>query len=254
MAHAKLVCSECGAELSVLDAICPGCGAAIERKQAKVRSDRPKASTSAPVAEPRRVDGKAKRFEPWQIVAGLAVVALVAFFVYTEMQREHAGVQPVAQQQAAPAAMPQTPRVEIAPLEQAAAANPKDAGSLLRLANGLHDNGAYARAIEVYERYLAIEPDNPDARVDMGVCYFELGRLDSTGGAALLETARKEMTLVLKKRPDHQPAAFNLGIVTLTMGDLETSNKWFKRAVELNPSSDLGTRAKRILEQHSVTQ
>jgi len=202
MAHAKLVCSECGAELSVVDAICPGCGAAIERKQGKIRSDRPKASASAPVAEPRREVGKAKRFEAWQIVAGLAVVALVAFFVYTEMQREHVAVGPVAQQRTAPAAMPQTPRTNIAPLEQAAAANPKDAGSLLRLANGLQDNGAYARAIDAYEQYLAIKPDDPDARVDMGVCYFELGRLDSTGGATLLETALKEMTVVQQKHPD----------------------------------------------------
>jgi len=127
MAHAKLVCSECGAELSVVDAICPGCGAAIERKQAKIRSDRPKASASVPVAERRREVGKAKRFEAWQIVAGLAVVALVAFFVYTEMQREHVADRPVAQQQTAPGAMPQIPRTNIAPLEQAAAVNPKRA-------------------------------------------------------------------------------------------------------------------------------
>ena len=74
------------------------------------------------------------------------------------------------------------------------------------------------------------------------------------GYCAGVERAVEAVELALKKHPDHQPAAFNLGIVTLTMGDLETSNKWFKRTVELNPSSDLGTRAKRILEQHSVTQ
>ncbi len=254
MAHAKLVCSECGAELSVVDAICPGCGAAIERKQAKSRADRSKSPQTVPVSEPRRREGTPKRFEPWQVVAGLAVIALVAFFVYTELQRDHVSVQPVAQQQVPPAMMQQAPRVNLAPLEQAVAANPKDADALLRLGNGLHDNGAYARAIEVYERYLAIEPDNPDARVDMGVCYYELGKVDTAGGARLLESAKKEMELALKKRPDHQPAAFNLGIVALTMGDLESSNRWFKRAVELNPTSDLGTRAKRILEQHSVTQ
>jgi cytochrome c-type biogenesis protein CcmH/NrfG len=254
MAHAKLVCSECGTELSVVDAICPGCGAAIERRQAKARADRPKSPPTVPVAEPRRQRGAPKRIEPWQIVAGVAVIALVGFFVYTEMQRQRADVRPAPQQQMPPGMAPQAPRVDIAPLEQAVAANPKDAGALLRLANGLHDNGAFRRAIDVYERYLAIEPGNPDARVDMGVCYYELGKVDSAGGTALLETARNEMELALKKHPDHQPAAFNLGVVALTMGDLETSNKWFRRAVELNPASDLGTRAKRMLEQHTVTQ
>ena len=254
MAHARLVCSECGAELSVVDAICPGCGAAIERKQVKSRAERAKSPPTVPVSEPRKREGSPQRFEPWQVVAGVAVVALVAFFVYTELQREHAGVQPVAQQQAPPAMMQQAPRVNLAPLEQAVAANPKDADALLRLGNGLHDNGAYARAIEVYERYLAIEPGNPDARVDMGICYYELGTADSAGGARLFDTAKKEMELALKKRPDHQPAAFNLGVVSLAMGDLESSNRWFRRAVELNPSSGMGREAKRILEQHSVTQ
>jgi cytochrome c-type biogenesis protein CcmH/NrfG len=220
MAHVKLVCSECGAELSVVDAICPGCGAAIERKQAKSRADRLKSPPTVPVSEPRKREGTPKRFEPWQVVAGLAVIALVAFFVYTELQRDHASDQPVAQQQAPPAMMQQAPpammqqapRVNLAPLEQAVAANPKDADALLRLGNGLHDNGAYARAIEVYGRYLAIQPDDPDARVDMGVCYYELGKVDTAGGARLLETARTEMELALRKHPDHQPAAFNLGI------------------------------------------
>lgn len=254
MAHARLVCSECGAELSVVDAICPGCGAAIERKQPRARGDRLTSPETVPVSEPRTRGGTPKRFEPWQIVAGLAVVGLLAFFIYTELRREHADPVPAVPQQVQPPMAPLAPRVEIAPLEQAVAANPKDAAALLRLANGLQDNRAFARAIDAYERYLAIDPNDADARVDMGVCYFELGRADSAGGRSLLQTALKELELAARKRPDHQPAAFNLGVVNLTLGDLETSNKWFKRAAELNPTSDLGARAKRMLEQHSVTQ
>jgi tetratricopeptide (TPR) repeat protein/predicted RNA-binding Zn-ribbon protein involved in translation (DUF1610 family) len=253
MAHAKLVCSECGAELSVVDAICPGCGAAIERMPAKSRADRTHGSRTVPVSVPG-TKGARGRFEPWQIVAGLAVLGLIAFFVYTELRREHVDARPAPVQQTQPPPAAQAPRVDIGPLEQAVAANPKDAAAMLRLANGLQDNRAFARAADAYERYLAIEPDDLDARVDMGVCYFELGRADSAGGEAMLRTALKEMERVAKKRPDHQPAAFNLGIVYLTMGDLGASNMWFKRAVEVNPSTELGARAKRILEQHSVTQ
>jgi hypothetical protein len=255
VAHAKLVCSECGAELGADDAFCPNCGAAIERRQAKGRGEHPRtagASQSGPVAPTGSARGK-KRIEPWQVVAGLAVIALVAFFVYTEVRRDHVEARPAPQQMPA-TPPPQAPRTDIAPLERAVAANPRDPAALLSLANGLQDNGAYRRAIDAYERYLAIKPENPDARVDMAVCYFELGRADSVRGTALLETARREMELALKKTPGHQPAAFNLGIVALTMGDLEISNRWFRKAVELNPSSDLGVRAKRILDQHSITQ
>ena len=54
--------------------------------------------------------------------------------------------------------------------------------------------------------------------------------------------------------PRHQPSAFNLGVVYLHMQDLDESNKWFRRAVELNKDSDLGKRAQDILNQHGTPQ
>jgi Tfp pilus assembly protein PilF len=62
------------------------------------------------------------------------------------------------------------------------------------------------------------------------------------------------METVAKNSPTHQPAAFNLGIVNLHMGNLEESNKWFKRAVELDGSSELGMRAQNILQKHTFPQ
>jgi len=40
----------------------------------------------------------------------------------------------------------------------------------------------------------------------------------------------------------HQPSAFNLGVVYLHLSELEESNKWFRKAVEINRESDLGKR------------
>lgn len=134
--------------------------------------------------------------------------------------------------------------------------NPNDAGSKLLLANALHDAGTHdaaylPRAIEAYRSFLKAKPNDPNARVDLGICYFEVGKLDSTRAGEFFANAVKEMEAALKSDPKHQPGAFNLGIVQLYSGNFQESNKWFKKAVDLNPESDLGKRAKTILDQHS---
>ena len=97
----------------------------------------------------------------------------------------------------------------------------------------------------------SLSSGDPNARVDLGICYFELGKIDSTQSAALFSQAINEMESTLKNNPKHQPGAFNLGIVYLYSGDMKESNKWLQKTVELNPESDLGKRAKAILEQHN---
>ena len=84
----------------------------------------------------------------------------------------------------------------------------------------------------------------------MGICYFELARTDSIHSGAFLDLAITEMRKTLESAPKHQPAAFNLGIVYLTAGNLEESTRWFKQAVALDSTSSLGQRARQMLEQH----
>jgi Flp pilus assembly protein TadD len=147
--------------------------------------------------------------------------------------------------------MPQLQKVDLAPLEAAVKAAPNDAGALLRLANGQHDNGLYTAAIASYGRFLRLRPDDADARVDMGICYFELGRLDTTGSATNYLAALREMRTALEHQPDHQPAVFNTGIVHLAMGNLQESRTWLAKAVAMNKESALGRQAQKILDEHS---
>jgi Flp pilus assembly protein TadD len=107
------------------------------------------------------------------------------------------------------------------------------------------------RAIDVYTLYLAQRPDDPNARVDMGICYFELGRQDSAHGAQYVAAAVREMRRVADADPDHQPAAFNLGVVHLFIGATEESSAWFRKAVAIAPDTPLGKRAASLLEQHT---
>ena len=290
MAVAKLVCSDCGAGLLSGDAFCPQCGVKIETTEvaqettamrcpvcghtnkpgnkfcescgARLSKDRVPASPGKaggrPQNKPSRqqpaasAGGAKRKFEPWPFIAGFAVIALIAYFVYTEVSSDN--LKPVASKSTTPPvqSMPAVPPIE--PFENAVATNPEDPKALLQLANVLHDNRAFGRAIDTYKKYLAKVPKDPDARVDMGICYFQLAQEDSTNASRLFPLALQEMETAYKSDPTHQPAAFNLGIVNLNIGNLQESNKWFKRAVELNKNSDLGARAQRILDQHSIIQ
>jgi cytochrome c-type biogenesis protein CcmH/NrfG len=212
-----------------------------------------RAHSQPPQRKPKKNSG-GKKIEPWQILAGIAALAVIGYFVYSESNSPSLKTQPLGQDNTAPVT-PATMQ-EIEHLQKTVDANPNDAASLLRLANLLHDGGLHDtrflfRAEQAYKQYLVLNPKDPDARVDLGIVYFELARVDSLNTDALYSQAISEMQIVARANPKHQPAAFNLGIVNLHSGNAEESSRWFQKAVDINPNSDLGTRAKRLLEQHS---
>ena len=91
-----------------------------------------------------------------------------------------------------------------APLLEVVKKDPNDFDSLVKLANLYYDGQQFPSAIQYYERALAIHPDNPDVRTDMGTAYWY------TGNA---EKALSAMETSLKYRPGHPQALFNLGWV-----------------------------------------
>ncbi len=119
--------------------------------------------------------------------------------------------------------------------------NPEDYTSLLQLAHLKNDSGLFEAAIQNYKTYLAKNPKDADARVDMGVCYYNLK--DFTN-------AIKEMETALNYAPNHQIAHLNLGVVNLSAGNLEKSKEWLKKAYDLNPTSEVGIKAQQLLSNH----
>jgi len=233
-------CPVCGRRTPGEGAYCESCGASLKRG---VRGPAPSRGES---------NGKSsRRIESWKFAAGGAVVLLLILFAYLEFSRPTPPSTPA--QVTAPV---QPPMEEVRRLQDAVRANPGDAAAMLQLANRLHDMGLSEPgmlngAIDAYRHYLGLKPADPDARVDLGICYFELGRADSAERTRLFQAAVREMETAIKESPSHQPAAFNLGVVHLFMGDTEQSTTWFRKAVEFAPESELGKRAKNLLEQHA---
>jgi len=91
-----------------------------------------------------------------------------------------------------------------APLVDAVNKDPKDYDSLVKLGDLFYDGKQFPNAIEYYQRALAIHPENPDVRTDMGTAYWYNG--DADKAVAELQTS-------LKYRPGHPQTLFNLGWV-----------------------------------------
>ncbi|MBU1299096.1 MAG: hypothetical protein KKF20_05655 [Bacteroidetes bacterium] len=139
---------------------------------------------------------------------------------------------------------------EISQLEKTVAANPQDFESLLALAHRYQDTGQLLKSINIYTKYLQQNPTNADARIDLGVSYYQLAFEDTIQRMNLFQMAIAEMRGALKFSPKHQLGHFNLGIVSLQSGNIEGSRNWFNKCIEIDSRSDVAKKAKEILEQH----
>jgi len=131
---------------------------------------------------------------------------------------------------------------DIEQLRKIVDADPTDSGAILRLANLLHDGKFMDQAIVYYRKYLVLNEKDPDARVDLGICYFENGDKDK---------AIAEMKKALTYAPKHQLAHFNLGIVNLDSGNMQEAISWFRKCIEIAPGTETARRAQELIDQHT---
>jgi len=88
------------------------------------------------------------------------------------------------------------------PLLEAINRNPSDYDALVKLGDLYYDGQQFQNAIQYYGRALAIHPENPDVRTDMGTAYWYTGNADR---------ALVELEASLKYRPGHPQTLLNLG-------------------------------------------
>jgi cytochrome c-type biogenesis protein CcmH/NrfG len=240
-------CPTCGIENASDASFCGSCGARL-KKQAEGTDSKQQRGKSRPSAKQGKTKGE-KRSEAssnpmfsWKVIFGFLGI-LVIFVLVVELFPSHdqPTSQPTVSSPQAPAANMQLMN-QIAELEKRVDADPNDTQALLALANACQDGKFLDKAIVQYKKYLQKNPRDANARVDLGICYFETSNLVE---------AQKEMETALKYDSKHVAGHFNLGIVNLRAGKVKEANEWFKKTIALAPNSDMGQQAKQILEQHS---
>lgn len=84
------------------------------------------------------------------------------------------------------------------------------------------------KAIESYSEVLKINPENLNAKTDLGICYAE-SAINPMQGISLLQE-------VVKKDPNHENAQLNLGFLSVKSRQYDKALARFNTVLKINPS------------------
>jgi len=97
-----------------------------------------------------------------------------------------------------------------------------------RMANDTAVQGLLVgKAISNYQKVLEINPNNLNAKTDLGACYAD-GTTDPMKGIMLLRE-------VIAADPNHEMAQYNLGMLSVKSGQLDKALERFQKVLEINP-------------------
>lgn len=242
MAPDRITCPRCGESLPATLDCCDACGALLDPRgagassaaaaspQARARGHAP--ARSGPRPRSQGVPGLAWLF----LVVGLAVGGMVGFALHSAIGPRGESGMPTGPAdimagtpQGAPPRMPQQIMQQVQSYKAALAKNPDDLEANIGLGNLEFDSGQWENAIKYYSRALAIDPKNPDVRVDRAIAYHSSGRND---------LAKTELLRVTREDPRHKNAWLNLGVVAREAGDAAGAARAWERYLELDPNGE----------------
>ena len=132
-----------------------------------------------------------------------------------------------------PQAGTQGPSVETATrifkLEKLTNQNPNDVEAWIQLGNSYFDSENHEKAINAYQKSLALKPDDANVLTDMGVMYRRSGK-----PAEAVEAFDKAIAV----DPRHEVSRFNKGIVLMhDLNDIAGAVKAWEGLVAVNPAA-----------------
>jgi cytochrome c-type biogenesis protein CcmH/NrfG len=117
-------------------------------------------------------------------------------------------------------------------LEAEASNNPQNPVTWIQLGNSYYDADQHEKAIEAYEKALALKPNNADVLTDLGVMYRRNGQPRKA-----IESFDKAFAV----NPQHETSRFNKGIVLLhDLEDREGAVRAWEGLLEINPLAMAG--------------
>ena len=115
----------------------------------------------------------------------------------------------------------------IAMLEKVIAEDPQNYEALIHLANNYFDTGQYVKAIDTYQKGLAIDNTSPDVWTDLAIMYRRTGQF---------QKAVDSFNKAISQKPDHRNSLMNKGFVLLTdLNDKEGAIKAWEETLKKYP-------------------
>ena len=122
--------------------------------------------------------------------------------------------------------------------------DPDNFNLIVQAGNAFFDIGRYNQAIQYYEKAITIQPV-VDILIDLGVCYFNLDKLDS---------ALTTMEEALKQNPNHKQGLYNIGIVLYNIGRIESALENWQHLTHAHPGTPEADRVQQYINEIKNTQ
>jgi cytochrome c-type biogenesis protein CcmH/NrfG len=179
-------------------------------------------------------------------IVGFITGAVVAILkgrgaVERPVMAQKAPVSQAAPVPAEPAPSPVEAAAKIQTLKDILQKDPKNLSAWVELGNTYFDTNQPQESIDAYSKYLAMKPDNPDVRTDMGIMYRKLGDYDR---------AIKEFRTSAQNDPKHVNSRYNTGLVLLhDKQDIKGAIKAWEEYLKVDPNSDRANRVKTQMDK-----
>lgn len=207
-------------------------------------ADPERVETGEPAPAPRAKAGTSasQRKSPLRLLAAAALLLGMGWAVYTlgdtsGLPEGHPSVS-----QSAAAVEATLDEVKVAELTARIDADPSDTASVRALAEEYFRVGRYADSALWQARIVERAPDDVDARLILGVAYFNDGQLDA---------AEAQWTRAAELAPTSPDPWYNLGFLFLSRNppDYERVESAWRKVIQLAPDSDIARTAQNHLER-----
>lgn len=172
------------------------------------------------------------------LIVVVLVVGVVVGILISKGGKKPAQTPTAPPQSAAPAVGYQQ---KIKMLEGLLANDPNNRNAWVELGNSYFDLNQPVKAIEAYDKALALGPDDPNVLTDQGVMFRSMGWFDR---------AVENFSKANKIDPSHAQSLYNLGIVYLyDLKDLAKGKEAWSRFLALNPTGPAAEDVRKQLAQ-----
>jgi tetratricopeptide (TPR) repeat protein len=129
----------------------------------------------------------------------------------------------------------------VAQLKERLNKDSNDIDAAISLGNLFYDNGDAGQSILYYQRALAINPDLPGVRTDLGTMYWR------NDDISLAEQAFRD---AIVRDPSFGHAYVNLGLLLhRAKNDIKEARTVWQQLLAINPGHDVASKARELLQE-----
>jgi len=101
-------------------------------------------------------------------------------------------------------------------------------------------NQEYEKSIGCFKKIIEIEPNNYRALYNLGISYFNLGRM---------QNAIKACTEAVNLKPDYKHCWYNMGLIYETIEEWKKALEYYDKALEIDQTFEYALQAKHHINQ-----